>query len=91
MGGTFRIEVVVLAATTTVELIWCSNFQHLDAGRLHETQQPRVVAARAFDADALQIAERTHPAEHQAIPMSGRGEPLDTENTIPVIDDCEFR
>lgn len=39
-------------------------------------------------ADALQIAERTHPGEHQAIPMSCRGKALDTDNAIPVIDNC---
>jgi hypothetical protein len=87
VGCTFRVEVVILAAPATVQFVRCGNFQNLDTCGLHVAQQPCTVAAGAFDPNALEIPERSHPGQHQAIPVSGCREALGTENTVATIND----
>jgi hypothetical protein len=87
MSCAFCVEVVILAAPATVQFVRCGNFQNLDTRCLHVAQQPRTVAAGAFDSDALEIPEGVHPGQHQAIPVSGCREALGTENTVAMIND----
>lgn len=45
------------------------------------------MAARAFDPDAPEIAEGTHPGEHLAVSLPGGRDAIDAEQAVEMIDD----
>jgi hypothetical protein len=53
---------------------------------LNEAKQTGSITAGRFDADALDLAEGSHPGEHLPISLTRRCEALGSQNTITVID-----
>jgi hypothetical protein len=40
-----------------------------------------------FNADALDVSDRTHPGQHLPIPLTGRGKASASPNAIVLVDD----
>lgn len=80
------IEIIVFASLATIMAIRRRDLHHLDAGRLHEAQQPRPIAARRLNADAHRLTEGAHPGEHLAIALTVRGKAAGAQNAITSID-----
>ncbi len=87
MCRNFGIEIAVLASPPAVVPVGCRHVQHRDASFLHGAQQPRAIAARAFDADALKAPEGPHPGEHLAIPLPGGREAFHAKKPVNMVDD----
>jgi hypothetical protein len=87
MRSILGVEIVVLATPATIEPIRCRYFQNVDAGLLHEAQEPGAVAAGGLDTDAMDIAERTHPGKHLPIPWPGCRKASGSDNTVQLVND----
>ena len=87
MGSVLRVEIVVLAAPAPIVLVRRRHLQHLDPGVLHEAEQTRAIAAGRFNADALDVPERSHPCQHLPVSLTGGGEASGSQNAILFVDD----
>jgi phosphohistidine phosphatase SixA len=87
VGCAFCVEVVILAAPAMVQFVGRGNFQKLDTSGLHLAQQTCTLAARVFNPNTLEIAEGSHPSQHQAIYVAGSREARRAEDTVAMISD----
>jgi hypothetical protein len=87
MRGILGVEIVVLATPATIEPIRCRDFQNVDAGLLHEAQEPGAVAAGRLNTDAMDITERSHPGKHLPIPLPGCRKASGSDNTVLLVND----
>ena len=87
MRRVLRIEIVVLAAPAPILIVRRRDLQDLNPRLLSEAEQASAIAAGRFDADAPELAERSHPAEHLPVALAGGGEASRSENAVMFIDD----
>ena len=87
MGRILGVEIVTLSTSTAIVSVRRRDFQNLDASGLNEAKQASPIAAGRLDADALDLAEGSHPGEHQPVAATCRGEALGSQNAIAFIDD----